>query len=389
MRAFKMRMPSSTSSAVETPFSSSPSSTRVMATAGCMPTTTVSASMIEAIAATSLSMRPVNESTISSSEISINRACAPVRSICSRARCCISITVRSSMSDWIETISTSPTLRMGTLNAFIAVPLLRARLGVAARVDRHDALPCQLEGQPDAVAQLVAGDDTGQVYAEVNNGLRDGRADAGDDAGRAEQAHGGHGLNQVIRHLRVDGRHAGDVEDGDLGARLDDALKQALHHQLRAAAVERADQRQADDAIPDLHDGRRQLQHILLLLADDALALLDRRYEDERAEFVERFRYFVDLIDQQFGIVLILVTQEGQQRFFQAEDIKRRLRWTESLGGARFGDFQKQAANRIELFAAHLFGVGVGDGRDEGAQKGLRIMAQLFAADQRLAEIRR
>src|SRR5436305_7235169 len=286
-------------------------------------------------------------------------------------------------------MSTSPTLRMGTLNALIAIPLFSIRFPVGERVDGNDPLPGQLESQPYAVAQLIACDDAGQIDAEVDDGLRNRRADAGDDTGRAEQAHSGNGFDQVIGHLRVDGRHAGDVEDGDLGARLDDALKQAFHHQLRAAAVERADQRQADDAIPYLHDRRRQFQHILLLLADDALAILDRRYEDERAEFIERFRYFVDLIDQQFGIVLILVAQEGQQRFFQAEDIKRRLRWTEGLCSARFGDFQKQAANRIELFAAHLFGVGIGDGRDEGAQKGLRIMAQLFAADQRLAEIRR
>ena len=46
-------MPSSTFKTVSTPRSSSPSSTSVMATAGCIPTTTVRASMMRAIAAMS------------------------------------------------------------------------------------------------------------------------------------------------------------------------------------------------------------------------------------------------------------------------------------------------------------------------------------------------
>ena len=48
--------------------------------------------------------------------------------------------------------------------------------------------------------------------------------------------------------------HAGDVDDRDLRAGLDDPLQQALHHDLRAGAVERADQRQREDAVPQLHD---------------------------------------------------------------------------------------------------------------------------------------
>ena len=42
-------------------------------------------------------------------------------------------------------------------------------------------------------------------------------------------------------------------------------LQQVLHHDLRARAVERADQRQREDAVPELHDRRRQLEHLLLL----------------------------------------------------------------------------------------------------------------------------
>ena len=65
-------MPFSTLSAVCTPSSDRPSSTSVIATAGCMPTTTVCASSTRAIAAMLASMRPMKESTTSSAEMSIS-----------------------------------------------------------------------------------------------------------------------------------------------------------------------------------------------------------------------------------------------------------------------------------------------------------------------------
>ena len=65
-------MPFSTSSAVLIPWRESPSSTRVMATDGCIPTTTVSASKRRAIPAILPSIRPMKESTISRLEMSIN-----------------------------------------------------------------------------------------------------------------------------------------------------------------------------------------------------------------------------------------------------------------------------------------------------------------------------
>ena len=65
-------MPRSTSSAVFTPASDMPSSTSVIATAGRMPTTTVSASSTRDICAMFASIRPMNESTTSSDEMSIS-----------------------------------------------------------------------------------------------------------------------------------------------------------------------------------------------------------------------------------------------------------------------------------------------------------------------------
>ena len=70
--------PLSTFSAVRTPVSAKPSSTSVIATAGRMPTTTVTASSTRDIAAMLFSMRPMKESTISSADMSIS---TPARAI--------------------------------------------------------------------------------------------------------------------------------------------------------------------------------------------------------------------------------------------------------------------------------------------------------------------
>ena len=72
---------------------------------------------------------------------------------------------------------------------------------------------------------------------------------------------------------------------------LDDPLEQALHHDLRAGAVERADQRQREDAVPQLHDRRRELEQLLLLAADDLLARCAGRPRSvNEAELVEQHR---------------------------------------------------------------------------------------------------
>ena len=58
------------------------------------------------------------------------------------------------------------------------------------------------------------------------------------------------------------------------GAGVDDLLQQVLHHDLRARAVERADQRQREDVVPELDDGRGQLEQLLLLARDHLFAAL-------------------------------------------------------------------------------------------------------------------
>ena len=123
------------------------------------------------------------------------------------------------------------------------------------------------------------------------------RADPADDAVGAHQPRRRNGLDQVLRHQRIDGRHAGDVDDRDLGAGLDDLLEQALHHDLRARAVERADQRQSQDAVPQLDDRRREFEQLLLLARDDLLAAALVHLGRVETELVEQGRGGPDLPD--------------------------------------------------------------------------------------------
>jgi hypothetical protein len=121
-------------------------------------------------------------------------------------------------------------------------------------------------------------------------------------------------LEQVLGHQRVHRGHAGDVDDRDPRAGVHDALEQVLHHHLGARAVQRADQRQAEHSVPQLHDRRRQLEHLPLLLADDLLARLLIRLGRVEAEGVQQRGGLPDLIGQGPGVASQLLGQSREHR---------------------------------------------------------------------------
>src|SRR4051794_8779199 len=184
-------MPSSTFSAVRMPGSESPSSTSVMATAGRMPTTTVSASSTREIEAMVARVRPTNESTMSSALMSMITPWQPVDTIRSARSSCNCRATWSSMSVWIDTSNMSPILRTGTRSTSV----LLAR----------DAPPGLHTGQPQHVTQRVGerglGGDVAELDAEGDDCLRDLRPDARDDAVGAHQPGGHDGLQDVLGDL--------------------------------------------------------------------------------------------------------------------------------------------------------------------------------------------
>ena len=189
------------------------------------------------------------KSTISSAEMSIitprARSCTMrcVRSSCS------AIASRSCMSTWIDTSRQSPIFRIGISLMLLRLP---ARPRVCA-VD-HDLSGVRCSASAQRIRHGRLGNDV-QLQAEMHDGLGDLRPDAAEDAVGAHQPRRGNRLDQMLRDQRIDRRHAGDVDDGDLGTGSDDALQQAFHDDLGPRAVERADQRQRQDAVPELTTG--------------------------------------------------------------------------------------------------------------------------------------
>ena len=164
-------------------------------------------------------IRPMNESTISSDEMSISTPAAPVcddllrQIVLQRHR----QPVVHVHLDGDEQELAHPQDR----NAFHAGP--QATAGWLS-VDASSRVRFSASANASASVALVV--TPPQVDAEMDDRLRDLRPDAADDAVRAHQPGGRDRLQQMLRDQRVHGRHAGDVDDRDLGAGLDDPLQQ-------------------------------------------------------------------------------------------------------------------------------------------------------------------
>ena len=78
----------------------------------------------------------------------------------------------------------------------------------------------------------------------------------------------------MVGHARVQRRDAGHVDDDHLGAVGADAPQELLGELAGALRVDEADHREDEQALADLEHRSRQEPDGLLLLADDALALL-------------------------------------------------------------------------------------------------------------------
>src|SRR5690242_19798133 len=310
-------IPFSAFSAVLTPSRFSPSSTSVMATAGCMPTTTVSASRTRAILAMFPSARPMNESTISSAEMSISTPRARCWTICWVSSSWSPMTSLSCISTWMVTSRNSPILRMGIRSA----GGLPSRTGSRARHGGADAP----EGQDQRVGEGRLGRDAAEVDAQVDDGLGDLGTDPADDALRPHQAGRRHRLQEVLGHQRVDRRHPGDVDDRDRGARVHDALEQALHHHLGPVAVERADERHRQHPLPQRDHRGRELEQVTPLALDHVLARALVDLGGEEAELVEEPGGGPRLAAEPFAVGAVLLAEAGEERLLEREDEGRGL----------------------------------------------------------------
>src|SRR2546430_2665776 len=205
-------MPCAALSAVWTWLIGTPSSTSVIATAGWMPTIVACAPRRRIIPTSRAMTRATNESTTDSPLTSSRAARTWVRATSLVISRSMRSTVVSSRSPCNVTSRSRPIRIIGTWSRIGADPLQRQR--------RADHAQRELE----RLAQAAAAAQGAQVDAEVHDRLRGLRPYPAQDARRTHQACRLDGLQQVLRHVRVDRRYPADVEDRDLGLFLRDAF---------------------------------------------------------------------------------------------------------------------------------------------------------------------
>src|SRR5437867_4981123 len=184
---------------------------------------------------------------------------------------------------------------------------------------QNDLIAEQALGLFDTALEIADRIHLPQVYPDINKGLGDFGRQTRHDHDRAEKPGGLDGLDEVVGHGGVDVRHARDVEHDDFGAVGPYAAEQLLGQLTRALGIDDADDRQDEQALPDLEHGGRQLADRLLLLADDALALLNEPDGDRDRDAVGggfvRVEDPVELVE----VVAILREQRAREHVAEQE----------------------------------------------------------------------
>jgi hypothetical protein len=126
----------------------------------------------------------------------------------------------------------------------------------------------------EGVAQAAVRDDVPHAEAHVDDGLGDLGVDAGDDALGAEEADRLGHADEVVGGLGVHHLDAGEVEDGATGPRGLNGAEEGVGHVGAARRVHDADDGEAEDAVPHLHDGGGEVADGAALLLDGVELLL-------------------------------------------------------------------------------------------------------------------
>ncbi len=182
---------------------------------------------------------------------------------------------------------------------------------------------------------------------------------------------------------RVDRRHAGDVDDRQFGAGVDDALQQGLHHQLRASAVQRADHRHRQHAVPQLDDGGRQLEQLVLLALDDVLARALVHLQRELRHLVDQAGHRPQRGHQHRRLVGQVLLQAREQRALERQQEVAGLAGRRALRRARSRERLQHAAQALPGHALERADVAF---RAQAFEHGTRDLARLV--DDRVRRLR-
>src|SRR5438552_1977837 len=240
--------------------------------------------------------------------------------------------VTTSTSDAIGTRSSSstvdapraalrywPCLRIGTSTAPSATGVSASSRLLGQIFQRQDLVAEQPLRLLDAALQVAHGCHLAQVDADRDERLGDFGRQAGDDDGGAEQPRRLDRLHEVVRDVRVHRRHTGDVDHDHLRAVGADRPQQLLGQLTGTLRIDDPDDRQNEEPLAHLQHRRRQLADRLLLLPDDALALLHETHGHRVGDPVRRGLVGVENAVQFVEVFVVLAEQRAGEHVAQQQ----------------------------------------------------------------------
>ena len=130
--------------------------------------------------------------------------------------------------------------------------------------------------------------------------------------------------------------------------------QQVLHDDLGARAVERADQRQGEDALPQLDHRCGEFQQLLLLAADHIFPRPGKAFDGVEAETVEQAGDVPGFARDLLRVGAELAAQQVEQRLLHREHEDGRFAGAEPLGGAGAGKILEQLAHSAPFRAGDV-----------------------------------
>src|SRR5437867_6032787 len=337
------------------------------ATSGWIPTITVSAPRSSTMCAMSRSVPVANESMTSSAVTSMlppRERGRPTFSTRASRRCTMSASVSA---DWMMAMRYGPCLRIGTSKkgSFAGASRPASGLGLG---DRDHLVAEQALGFFDAALQVAHRPHLSEVDADVHQRLRDLGRQTRHDHARAEQPGRLHGEHQVVGHVGVHGRHAGNVDDHDAGAGVADSAQELLGELARPVGIDDADDRLDEQPLAHLEDRRGQLADGLLLLPDDPLALAHEPHCDGDGDRVGRRLVGVERAVEERRVVVVLGEQRPRQHVAQQQHDSHHLVGLHPPRDDAFGEILRVRFERLEGARLEGIDVAVVDGGGLGEQ---------------------
>ena len=124
----------------------------------------------------------------------------------------------------------------------------------------------------------------------------------------------------MVGDRNVHGRHACDINDDDLCTIRANPAEQLLSQLPGALRVDHADNRENQEPLTNLQDWRREFTNGFLLLANDALALLNETNRHSVGDAVCRRLVRVQDAVELFEIGLVLCEERARQHVAKEEN---------------------------------------------------------------------